>query len=251
VVAISMFENESTKHADVIFPAESHAEKEGTVTHPDGRLQRVRPSAARPGDVRPAWLVLTEIAEALGDSTGIASAGDALDAVAEEVPFYAGITPEEIGGRGIRWQERPAASAFPQAGGGAGAPSRKAQSSLEGTPTPFSASEGFRLGTYRDIWAGPVTELNPALAFLKPEQAVEMSVEDAEAAGVADGDRVEVSVGSDSVQAVVRIRGRMQGGVVFLIEGTAEGNANALLNGGGEPVEVRKVSAAELIQVAE
>jgi hypothetical protein len=43
----------------------------------------------------------------------------------------------------------------------------------------------------------------------------------------------------------------MQGGVVFLLEGTSEENANALLNGGGELVEVRKVSAAELIEVAE
>ncbi len=49
VVAFSMFEDESAKHADVVFPAESHAEKEGTVTHPDGRLQRVRPSVPHPG----------------------------------------------------------------------------------------------------------------------------------------------------------------------------------------------------------
>ena len=48
VVAISMFENASTKHADVVFPAETHAEKEGTVTHPDGRLQRVRPTSRIP-----------------------------------------------------------------------------------------------------------------------------------------------------------------------------------------------------------
>ena len=43
----------------------------------------------------------------------------------------------------------------------------------------------------------------------------------------------------------------MQPGVVFLIEGTAEGNANALLNGGGERVGVSRVSAADLIEVAE
>ena len=53
VIAFSMLENETTAQADVVFPLESHAEKDGTVTHPDGRLQRVRPSAARPGDVRP------------------------------------------------------------------------------------------------------------------------------------------------------------------------------------------------------
>ena len=93
-------------HADVVFPAESYAEKEGTVTHPDGRLQRLRPESPRPGDVRPIWEVLAELSALLGDETGIDSAPDALAAIASEVPFYAGLTPEEIGGTGVRWQER-------------------------------------------------------------------------------------------------------------------------------------------------
>ena len=48
VVAISMFDDESTRYADIVLPAESYAEKEGTVTHPDGRLQRVRPNVPPP-----------------------------------------------------------------------------------------------------------------------------------------------------------------------------------------------------------
>ncbi|MBW8060162.1 MAG: NADH-quinone oxidoreductase subunit NuoG, partial [Solirubrobacterales bacterium] len=65
VVAFSMFENATTAKADVVFPLETHAEKDGTVTHPDGRLQRVRPSASRPGDIRPNWGVLAELSLAL------------------------------------------------------------------------------------------------------------------------------------------------------------------------------------------
>ena len=80
VIAFSMLENETTALADVVFPLESHAEKDGTVTHPDGRLQRVRPSAARPGDVRPGWQVLAELSATLGHETGIESAPDALAA---------------------------------------------------------------------------------------------------------------------------------------------------------------------------
>ena len=108
VVAISSFEDASTKAADIVFPAEAYAEKEGTVTHPDGRLQRLRPAVPRPGQVRPIWQVLAELSAALGDETGIDSAPEALAAIAAEVPFYAGLTPEEIGGTGIRWQEREA-----------------------------------------------------------------------------------------------------------------------------------------------
>ena len=114
VLAVSMFEDASTRHADVVFPAESYAEKEGTVTHPDGRLQRLRPGVPHPGQVRPTWQVLVELSALLGDETGIDSPPEALAAIASEVPFYAGITHEEIGGRGVRWQEREAASRLPE-----------------------------------------------------------------------------------------------------------------------------------------
>ena len=59
-----MHENATTAKADVLFPLETHAEKDGTVTHPDGRLQRVRPSAGRPGDIRPNFQVLAELCSA-------------------------------------------------------------------------------------------------------------------------------------------------------------------------------------------
>ena len=56
VVAHEQFLGESAaRHADVVFPAESYAEKEGTVTHPDGRLQRLRPAVGHPGGVRAEW----------------------------------------------------------------------------------------------------------------------------------------------------------------------------------------------------
>jgi NADH-quinone oxidoreductase subunit G len=110
VLAVSMFETATTRHADVVFPAEFYAEKEGTVTHPDGRLQRLRPGVPRPDEVRPIWQVLVELSALLGDETEIDSPHEALAAIASEVPFYAGLTHEEIGGRGVRWQERESIS---------------------------------------------------------------------------------------------------------------------------------------------
>ena len=106
LVVFSTFENQTTAMADVVFPIETHAEKDGTVTHPEGRLQRVRPSASRPGDIRPNWGVLAELSLALGHDTGVSSQPTAFEALTEAVPFYAGITDAEIGGRGVRWQDR-------------------------------------------------------------------------------------------------------------------------------------------------
>ena len=63
VIAHASFLTETVReHADVVFPAEVYAEKEGTVVHPDGRLQRLRPAIARPGEVRAGWQVLAELA---------------------------------------------------------------------------------------------------------------------------------------------------------------------------------------------
>jgi NADH-quinone oxidoreductase subunit G len=59
------------EHANVIFPAESHAEKEGTVVHPDGRLQRLRTAIAHPGQIRAGWSVIAELAKRAGLDTGV------------------------------------------------------------------------------------------------------------------------------------------------------------------------------------
>ena len=242
VLAVSMFEKASTRHADVVFPAESYAEKEGTVTHPDGRLQRLRPGVPHRGRVRPTWQVLAELCALLGEETGIDSAPEALEAIAREVPFYAGLTHEEIGGRGVRWQERDAASAFDAAGrrgvGDRGPVPSGTRTGTESVPaastTPprpaTSDDRGLALGTYRDLWAAEVTERSPALRFLSPKQTLELAPADADRLGVASGDRVAV-------------RERIRPGAGFLIEGTADENANALA--GAETVSVTRAEDEE------
>ncbi len=244
LVVFSTFENQTAAMADVVLPVETHAEKDGTVTHPDGRLQRVRPSASRPGDIRPNWGVLAEISLALGHDTGVSSQPTAFAALTEAVSFYAGITDADIGGRGIRWQERDAADALPKPGGADGTASAKAQSSGESAPSaPSNSEDALALGTYRDLWVGPITELNPPLRFLEPRQRVEISVSDAERLGLKHGDKVRVGENGTSVRALVDIKERVSEGVCFLIEGTADGNANALLNGGPVSVRIEKAGA--------
>jgi NADH-quinone oxidoreductase subunit G len=248
VLAISMFENASTRHADVVFPAESYTEKEGTVTHPDGRLQRLRPGVSHRDRVRFVWEVLAELSALLGDETGIDSAPEALAAIAAEVPFYAGITPEEIGGLGIRWPERDAASRFPsrEEAGAVGSPGLASDDVLtprvgtsRGRGTAKPTGPGLQLGTYHDLWAAEVTERSPALRFLVPRQTLEVAPADAERLGVAGGDEVEVRSNGTSVRARVAIRERIKPGAGFLIEGTTEENANVLA--GAETVEIARV----------
>jgi NADH-quinone oxidoreductase subunit G len=263
LIVFSTFENATTAMADVVFPLETHAEKDGTVTHPDGRLQRVRPSASSPGDIRPNWGVLAELSLALGHDTGITSQPSALAALTRAVPFYEGIDDSAIAGRGIRWQDRDAATALPVPRGdvGTGSPDTQrgapgdhveadtaARGVASGEPVPTSHPAtsdpgSLVLGTYRDLWAGPITDLNPPLKFLRPQQRVELSLSDAERLELKAGDPVRVSQNGSSVEATVQIRERIEAGTCFLIEGTADDNANALLNGSPVNVTIEKAAA--------
>jgi NADH-quinone oxidoreductase subunit G len=149
--------------------------------------------------------------------------------MADTVPFYRGLTLEEIGGRGVRWQERDAAEELPQT------PLPDAQVEL-----PPELPDGLRLGTARSLWTGRITEHAPAMRFLSPSQLAELSPEDAERLGVAPGDEIEVAVNGTSVRARAVLRSRVPAGSVFLIEGTSEENATALTGGPPHTVEVRR-----------
>jgi NADH-quinone oxidoreductase subunit G len=218
------------EHANVVFPAESYAEKEGTVTHPDGRLQRVRQAIAHPGSVRPGWTVLAELCARLDSPLNAVSGPMVFNELVQAVPFYGGLTLEEVGGRGVRWQERGAASAL----GAVPLP----ETELE-TP-PELRGDGLRLGTARSLWAGRETLHAPVLRFLAPEQRLELSPQDAGSLGVSTGDEVSVSVDGRSIRALARVHDPVPPGSVFLVEGTQEDNATALTNGLPLTVEVSK-----------
>jgi NADH-quinone oxidoreductase subunit G len=161
VIAHASFLTEGiAEHADIVFPAEAYPEKEGTLVHPDGRLQRLRPAIARPGAVRAGWQVIAELALRLGLDLDVLSGSMASQQLFAAVPFYAGLTLEEIGGRGVRWQEREAAAAFP-----------KARVDLAATHTSAPAVGGEQAGElagYRSVWDAPEVEHSPALRFLFP-----------------------------------------------------------------------------------
>jgi predicted molibdopterin-dependent oxidoreductase YjgC len=93
------------------------------------------------------------------------------------------------------------------------------------------------------LWAGPITELNPPLRFLAPQQRVELSIPDADRLGLKSGDEVKVAQNGTSIRARVAIRERVSEGTCFLLEGTAEANANALLNGSPVSVTIEKTAA--------
>jgi NADH-quinone oxidoreductase subunit G len=233
------------EHANVIFPAESHAEKEGTVVHPDGRLQRLRTAIAHPGSVRSGWSVVAELAKRAGLDTGVLTSPMAFAQLVQAVPFYRELTLEEIGGRGVRWQERDAASEFPAASAEGSIPATAVSSpgglAAAGEPGAgagaASSNGALRLGTYRSIWAAPEVEISPALKYTVARQQLEISPEDAQRLGITPGDAVDVAQNGTRLKATAHVRSGVPAGVAFLADGLANDSANAFT----EPViEVHK-----------
>jgi NADH-quinone oxidoreductase subunit G len=212
-----------SEHATVVFPAESYAEKDGTITHPDGRLQRLRQAIAHPGDTRAEWSVLVDLAQRLGLDLEVVSGPAATRQLVEAVPFYAGLTLEEIGGRGVRWQDRDAAEAFPSASLG--------PFELEAPPAAPQPNGRLRLGTFRSIWNATEVRVSPALHFLHPELRVEMSPADAQRLNVFEGEQVAVGGDGGVLDAKVVVRGDAPEGTVYLETTALEGPL----------VEVRKI----------
>ncbi len=99
------------EHADIVFPAGAYPEKEGTVVHPDGRIQRLRPAVAKPGESRAEWQVIADVAARIGLDLDVLTGGMASQQLFDAVPQYSGLTLEEIGGKGVRPQERATAVA--------------------------------------------------------------------------------------------------------------------------------------------
>ena len=220
------------EHATVIFPAEAYAEKEGTFTHPDGRIQRLRPAISHARGVRPEWQVLATICKAAGLEMTFHTVPMVFRALVDAVPFYADLTLDEIGGRGMRWQQTAAAANLPTA-------TDRAPYQLAAPPTALTPNGSLRLGTYRSIWAGSEVAVSPALKFLIPHQQVELSPDDAKRIGVGHGDRVEVTYDGAAVNAQVTLRAAIPTGTVFLAEATDSQPANLLTNGEPRLVEVR------------
>ncbi|HJS72402.1 MAG TPA: NADH-quinone oxidoreductase subunit NuoG [Acidimicrobiia bacterium] len=101
VVAIDLFLNDSNRQADVILPAAGFAEKEGTVTNVEGRVQKVNRVRPAPGSGRPDWSIIDDIATSMGRPLGLASAETIAKEIAEALPLYRSVTHDFL-----EWEAR-------------------------------------------------------------------------------------------------------------------------------------------------
>jgi formate dehydrogenase major subunit len=104
LIVVELFLTETAKLADVVFPAASFAEKDGTFTSTERRVQRVRRAVPPPGEARTDWQILEALATSLGRPLGFASAAAIFDEIASLTPIYAGMSYARLdAGPGLQW----------------------------------------------------------------------------------------------------------------------------------------------------
>jgi len=103
-VVHDLFISETARYADVILPAASFAEKEGTFTNTERRIQRVRRAIQPRGDSRPDWWITCQLAQKMGaPGFDFAEPSEIMDEIASLTPIYGGISYDRIESVGLQW----------------------------------------------------------------------------------------------------------------------------------------------------
>jgi formate dehydrogenase (NADP+) alpha subunit len=236
VVVQDAFLTETAALADVVLPACVTAEKDGTVTNTERRVQRVRKALDPRGESMPDWQILQSVAARLGAKWDYASPDAVFAEAAAANPLYAGMTYARLEAGGLQWPCADAddtgtrvlyADAFP-AGKASFAPVG-AEGALGESP---NAEYPFILITGRQqshFGSGIMSRRAPGLNGLVPSARLEMNPEDAARLGVKQGDRVRVISPGGSVEPVAWVTSRVAPGSVFLPIHFAEAAANLLV----------------------
>jgi formate dehydrogenase major subunit len=237
LVVQDIFMTETASLADVVLPAASFLEKDGTFTNTDRRIKRVRAAIASPGDALPDGEIVMRLSRLLGVGADYDSPADVMAEMAMVTPQYGGVSFERLEAEGeLRWPCPDAAhpgTAILHAerftrGLGAFLPV-----DYEPAPDRVTTDRPLVMTTGRHLWnfhTNTMTIRSEGLGGLNDHGYLEMSAGDASALGICDGDRVEVTSEHGSVETEARVlrRGGPKPGVVFMPFHFADAPANRI-----------------------
>ncbi len=103
LVVQDIFLTETAEYADVVLPASTYAEKDGTFTNTERRVQKVRKAVEPIGDSKPDGVIIQELMQLLDDHDTIMTAREVMDEIAELTPIYSGIDYDRIDKQGLQW----------------------------------------------------------------------------------------------------------------------------------------------------
>jgi predicted molibdopterin-dependent oxidoreductase YjgC len=248
LVSQDLFINETGAFADVFLPATPFAEKDGTFTNTDRRVQRVRAAQPPRGKARPDWKILCDLATRLESRLDRANSAkwdyhgpeEIFAEMASVVPDFAGVTYDRIDKVGLQYpvwnKDHPGTptlfiDTFPR-GRGKFTP-------LDFVPVMEEADEEYPFilttGRLLEHWHGGTMTRHSALNEAYPEARIEIHPADAEMHGITDGMTVRVNSRRGEVVLRATVTEKTTVGVVFIPMHFAEAAANLLTNDALDP----------------
>lgn len=245
VVVQEIFFNETCRFADVILPATNFAEKDGVFTNSDRRVQLVRKAVDPPGQARPDWKILVEVAQRVGYAMpDYAHPSEVYAEMAALTTQFAGINHERLRANplGLQWPcptpDHPGTETLHMDGPMRG---KARLTPIHYSPSDELPDEGYPLilSTGRTLYhynSATQTRRDLAGQAKQPENFLQIHPRDAGRLGVEDGDRLIVESRRGQVPAVARVTKQVKRGCVWMPLHFAEARANLLTNEAGDKV---------------
>ena len=241
LVVDDLFLTETAKYADVVLPGRSYAEKEGTFSNTERRVQRIRTAVTIPGQTRLDTDIFIDLMNRMGYAQPHLTSAQIMDEIAELTPSFHGISharldSAEVAGQGLQW---PCTGAdhpgTPIMHVGKFTRGIGAYSLAEYIPSaeqpddefPLILTTGRVLAQYN---ACAMTDKTPGLNEISGESFIEINDEDAERLGICDGDRVNVTSRRATIQSTAHVSGKTNPGQTWMPFHFQDGNANWLTN---------------------
>ena len=242
LVVQDIFLTETGKLADVVLPAASFAEKDGTFSNTERRVARVRQAIPPVGQSKPDWKIICEISNRLGYPMNYASPEEVFEEIRKLTPAYAGISYKRLDAGGLQWpcpnEEHPGTvylhkDRFAKGKGTFFAIDHKDPAEMPDAEYPLYLTTGRLLYQYH---SGTMSRRAPGLTEKAPECLVELAATDAAKYGIAAGDQVRSVPAAAQITAKAHISAKAAPGTVFLPFHFAEASANKLTNAALDPV---------------
>jgi formate dehydrogenase major subunit len=259
LVVQDIFLTETARLADVVMPSVCFAEKEGTFSNTDRRVQRVRKALNPPGQAWDDWKITCEIAGRMGYPMKYESSRQIMEEIAQLTPSYGGISYDRIEYEGIHWPaptaEHPGTpilhrDQFTKGKGTFHAIDYIPPAEKTDAEYPMYLTTGRLLYQYH---TGTMTMKSAGIMEIAPECFVEISSQDARKYAVEDGAVVSVASRRGTIEAKIKVSTKAVPGTVFIPFHYAAAAANRLTNAALDPISgipEYKVCAVKLAKTA-
>lgn len=236
LVVQDIFLTETAEMADVVLPAAAFAEKDGTFTNTERRVQRVRKALDPPGLAKADWKILLDLMNLMGDKSYYKNPSEIMDEIASLTPSYSGIDYERIDKVGLQWpvlnkDHMGTEYLHKQAiarGRGLFMPNEYVESAeLVSMEYPYILTTGRILYHYHTM---TMTGREDGLNELAPDSFVEINEITANKLDIEDGEMIKVSSRRGELITTARVLDTIDEGVVFMPFHYTEGKANLLTN---------------------